>query len=176
LLKRRYGVELCPADIDISADAHERPRARGAWVEKLERVPVVSIAHADGIAVAVAGDDGQCHGIGIDIERLRRLEEGFENNAFTARERGLLSSLDASVREEWSLRLWCAKEAVRKAIGRGIARGPRTLEIDDFEIRTGSVEIALSGELIKGLPHLAARRIVVSTGQGRDFVFASVLI
>jgi phosphopantetheine--protein transferase-like protein len=175
-LKRRYGVELCPADIDISADAHERPRARGAWVEKLERVPVVSIAHADGIAVAVAGDDGQCHGIGIDIERLRRLEEGFENNAFTARERGLLSSLDASVREEWSLRLWCAKEAVRKAIGRGIARGPRTLEIDDFEIRTGSVEIALSGELIKGLPHLAARRIVVSTGQGRDFVFASVLI
>ena len=54
--------------------------------------------------------------------------EGFESVAFTPEEHSLLSSLDAPT-EEWFLRLWCAKEAVAKATGRGLVGGPGGLKI-----------------------------------------------
>ena len=69
-LKEHYGMELYPADIEIAQDRYGQPLVRGAWTEELEHVPVISLSHSDGIAVAVAGDDGQCRGIGVDIEPL----------------------------------------------------------------------------------------------------------
>jgi acyl transferase domain-containing protein/4'-phosphopantetheinyl transferase EntD len=175
-LKDRYRLELCPADIEIAQDRYQAPLARGAWAEKLERVPVVSISHSDGIAVAVAGDDGQCRGVGIDIERLRPLDNGFESVAFTSVERTILSALDASLREEWTSRLWCAKEAVAKALGRGMAGGPRELEIQNLDLSTGLVNVELSKELITELPHLAGRNIAAHTAREGTFVFASSII
>ena len=150
-------MKLCPADIEIAQDEHGQPRARGMWAAELARVPVVSLAHSDGVAVAVAGHDGQCRGIGIDIEHIGRAREGFESVAFTPEEQSLLSSLDDPANEEWSLRLWCAKEAVAKAIGRGMVGGPGGLRIQDADIRTGVVQVALSGELAKELPHFAGK-------------------
>jgi phosphopantetheine--protein transferase-like protein len=175
-LKDHYGIALSPADIEIAQDEHGQPQARGKWAEDLEKVPLVSLAHSSGMAIAVAGHDGQCHGIGIDIEHVGRQREGFEGAAFSPAEQHILSSLDAPTKEEWCLRLWCAKEAVAKAVGRGMTGGPLTLEVLDLDILTGCVSVVLTGELAKELPHFAGRRIVAYTARENDFVYASSLV
>jgi phosphopantetheinyl transferase len=126
--------------------------------------------------VAVAGHDGQCHGIGIDIERTGRVRGEFESVAFTPEERSLLASLGVLNKEEWPLRFWCAKEAVAKAVGQGMVGGPRGLEIREVEFHSGLVQVALGEELIKGLPQLAGRRIIAYTALDHDLIFASSLI
>jgi phosphopantetheinyl transferase len=104
------------------------------------------------------------------------LDNGFESVAFTSVERTILSALDASLREEWTSRLWCAKEAVAKALGRGMAGGPRELEIQNLDLSTGLVNVELSKELITELPHLAGRNIAAHTAREGTFVFASSII
>jgi phosphopantetheinyl transferase len=88
----------------------------------------------------------------------------------------LLSSLDVPSRKEWFLRLWCAKEAVAKTTGRGLVREPGSLKIQDLDLRTGMVQVALSGELAKALPHLAERYIAAYTVRENDLVCASALV
>jgi phosphopantetheinyl transferase len=85
-----------------------------------ERVSV-SVTHKGGRAVALArvGID-----VGIDLERIEPRGEGFVQLAFAAGELHLLPSQD---RDEWLTRLWCAKEAVGKALGTGLSGAPRDL-------------------------------------------------
>jgi acyl transferase domain-containing protein/4'-phosphopantetheinyl transferase EntD len=175
-LKQRYGMRLCPADIEIAKDEHGRPHARGPWAEGLEAVPVVSLAHADGIAVALAGDGARGRGVGIDIEPLGRVQAGFESAAFTHEELELLSSGDGRLREEQALRLWCAKEAVAKALGRGMLDGPRCLAAKQLDARTGVVEVSLSGELARRFPESAATRLTAHTAREGNLVVACSLI
>ena len=52
----------------------------------------------------------------VDVERLGRIREGFAGVAFTPEEENLLSSVDIPLVKEWPIRLWCAKEAVAKAL------------------------------------------------------------
>ena len=84
--------------------------------------PVVSISHSDGIAAAIAALDARTL-VGIDVERVSGRADGFERLAFTPPERALLDTVPVGDRLEWHLRLWCAKEAVAKAFGRGFAHG-----------------------------------------------------
>jgi acyl transferase domain-containing protein/phosphopantetheinyl transferase len=175
-LKDHYGIKLCPADIEIAQDEHGHPLAQGSWTEELQRVPLVSIAHSDGIAVAIAGDGGRCCGVGIDIERIGRRREGLKSAAFSPEERGLLTSVGESSMEEWTLRLWCAKEAVAKAIGLGLMGGPLGLQILDLDVHTGLVQVILLEESARELSNLATRPIAAYTAREGELVFASSLI
>ena len=75
--------------------------------------------------------------LGVDLERLRPRPRALElaTRYFTAGETERLHALDPVQRELAFLRLWCAKEAVLKAHGRGIAFGLHRLEFgsDDPE-------------------------------------------
>jgi acyl transferase domain-containing protein/phosphopantetheinyl transferase len=175
-LKRQYDLTLCPADIDIMPDQHGQPRVGGNWTAGLTCVPLVSLAHAAGTAIAVAGHDGQCHGIGVDIEYLGRAGAEFERIAFTPEEHGVLSALDTPVHEEWSLRLWCAKEAVAKALGRGMAGGPGGLRIQAVDRCTGCVQVALSEGFARELPDFAGRQLTAYTAREGHCIFATVLV
>jgi phosphopantetheine--protein transferase-like protein len=172
-LKTHYGIALCPADIEISQDQHGRPLVGGLWTQEVEHVPVVSLAHASGIAIAVAGNDGQCCGIGIDIERIGQVREEFADVAFTPEEQSLLSLLEASAKEEWLLRFWCAKEAVAKALGRGMNRGPRCLVVQQCDVYNGIVQVALSAALAQEFPQRVAEPISAYTTREGDLIVAS---
>jgi phosphopantetheinyl transferase len=175
-LKRQYDLRLCPADIDIMPDQHGQPCVGGHWAAGLACVPLVSLAHAAGTALAIAGHDGQCHGIGVDIEYLGRTGAEFERMAFTPEEHGALSALDTAVHEEWSLRLWCAKEAVAKALGRGMAGGPGGLRIQAVDRCTGCVQVALSEGFARELPDFAGRQLTAYTAREGHCIFATVLV
>ena len=85
-------------------------------------------SHSDDRALIAVGRDVS---LGIDIERLRDRPRAMEiaERYFSADEANMLSALPAADRGAAFLELWTAKEAVLKALGRGIAFGLHRLNI-----------------------------------------------
>ena len=82
----------------------------------------------DRLAVAL----GEGVRVGIDIEAIRPRPRALElaRRYFAPAESDALAALPAERREAAFLRLWCAKEAVLKAHGRGLAFGLDRLRFD----------------------------------------------
>ena len=112
---------IYPADLAIVADEHGRPLLTRVGEPALDALPAISIAHADGVAVALAVLDPAAR-VGIDVEPIAERPPSFEATAFTAGERALLDRWSGSSRAEWVTRFWCAKEAAAKAAGLGTGR------------------------------------------------------
>jgi phosphopantetheine--protein transferase-like protein len=135
-------------------------------------MPSISIAHSDGLAVAVAGYCSEDQRLGIDIERIRPRRESFQRIAFNDYELTLLASLADSARDEWVTRLWCAKEALAKALGKGLVEGPRSLTALRVDVPTENVELVLGKGLARDFPGLAGIPLVVHTAREEDVVVA----
>jgi phosphopantetheinyl transferase len=174
-LEEHHGLRLLPADIEILPDAEGRPLASGAWVGQVPRVPLLSVSHADGVVLAVVGEADAAMGIGVDLERAGRLGAAGEAVAFDAGERALLASLPDGGQESWPLRAWSAKEAVAKALGLGLAGGPRALVIERIDAATGIARLRLAGEMAARLPALSGRAFVAHTARERDLIMATSL-
>lgn len=110
------------AALGLRRDAHGRPHldpGQGGydanWSHSGERL-LVALAHGARI--------------GADIEWLRPRPNAMTlaRRFFTAGEADALAALPHDQAERWFVRLWCAKEAVLKAHGRGIAFGLERLE------------------------------------------------
>lgn len=174
LLKKTFGVSLCPADVEILSDEFGAPMAHGPWMRELGVTPVVSISHSGEVAVALAAmKPNQL--VGIDIESVGQRKDGFESLAFTPQERDLVPRPNGDGQREWHLRLWCAKEAVTKAIGRGLADGPHAAEVTGVEEDTGLVKVEVGEALLKQLPALREKQFIARTGREGDYVFSTVL-
>ncbi|MEO8592214.1 MAG: beta-ketoacyl synthase N-terminal-like domain-containing protein [Candidatus Solibacter sp.] len=174
LVKRRYGVELLPADIEISQDEHGRPIVGGAWLRLVPRVPQVSIAHTEGIAIAVVGEGGTRR-FGVDVQGFRQLGADFESLALTAAEQRLLRELPDAMRAEWLLRFWCAKEAVAKALGRGLVEGPGSVLIQAADTSTGKVAATPGRKLAEAVPEAAGAELSVQTAREGALITATAI-
>jgi acyl transferase domain-containing protein/phosphopantetheinyl transferase len=174
LIKEKYGVQLCAADVEITSDAKGRPMAGGAWKERLKADPLISITHTNGIAAAIATlGSGQL--AGIDIEFLGQRPEGFETVAFSDEERKWLGEIPHEQREEWSLRLWCAKEAVAKALGHGLTHGVQSVRMKSADVESGTVLAELTGGFAAEFPQYTGRPIAAHTTRDGQAVSAVVL-
>jgi 4'-phosphopantetheinyl transferase len=120
------GVYLgLPADAVVLVEGeHGRPELAPPWNGFLQ----FNWSHSvDRAVIAVARDVAP----GIDIERIRprpralRLAERF----FHPEEIAVLHTLDEPQRERAFLQLWTGKEAVLKALGRGVAFGLHRLQL-----------------------------------------------
>ena len=164
-----------PADIEVSKDQLGRPVVSGAWSSAPAAAPHVSISHSGGIAVAAAADRGRWDGVGVDLELLAG-RHGDLDFVFTPGEHELLDAPDPSARGEWSLRLWCAKEAVAKALGIGLARHHKDLEAVACDEASGDVCISVAAGC-PNLPHRRGRERVLARTQRRgNMVIAVALI
>jgi len=170
-LEQRYGMILCPADLEILPGEYGRPLPQGAWSRDIARVPLLSLSHVDGVAVALVGDSDTAAGVGVDVEHVGRMREETARLTFTPGEQALLASIPNARREDWPLRLWCAKEAVAKALGRGAVGGPPTLVIEQLAPDTGMVQVRLTGEMARRFPG-ATKPIVASTAREGDLIVA----
>jgi acyl transferase domain-containing protein/phosphopantetheinyl transferase len=110
-------------------------------------LPAISIAHADGVAVALAARDPSAS-VGIDVEPIVNRPPGFEESAFTPPERDLLGQWTGANRAEWVARFWCAKEAAAKAAGVGLLGGPRSAEIVAINQGSAEMTVRLSAQLL----------------------------
>lgn len=106
-----------PATLPLAHAAHGKPFLRGSeWR--------FNLSHSRGVRLLALARGAE---LGVDVERIRplRRRSALLARCFTAAEQARLA--DASDRE--LLRFWAAKEALVKAIGRGIAYGLARIEI-----------------------------------------------
>jgi len=127
---RRPGRPPASSTFVIRYDAEGRP-----FVESttgFDPLPQISISHCAKAAVAVAGDLP----LGIDIEPASSSPLDLWGQFTTSSERQMFAEFfDAQPNEFWATRLWCAKEAVGKAMGTGLGGRPR-----DFEATAASAD------------------------------------
>lgn len=119
-LRALLGVYLgLPADaVVLVNDAHGRPELAAPWNQFLQ----FNWSHSvDKAVIAIA------HGVtpGIDIERIRPRPRALQlaERFFHPDETAALRALSEGRRERAFLELWTCKEAVLKALGRGLAFG-----------------------------------------------------
>jgi phosphopantetheinyl transferase len=175
LMLARRGLKLFPADIEVATDPYGRPVVGGRFGERYGPAPILSLSHSGGVAMAVAAESGRGAGVGIDIEHLGRKRRDFDQAAFTQGERDLLGGASPEGRDLWSLNLWCAKEAVAKALGRGLMGNPKNLEAREIDFGRGMVRLGLAGALAREFPALASSPLTAWTGREGDLIVAAAL-
>lgn len=136
-LWRQHRVRVTSASFEILPDPNGRPVVTG--LSHGNCPPVVSISHAEGAAIAIAGDGAALEGIGIDLERRGRMTPRMEALVFTAAERQLLDVFDGEPRAEWGARLWSAKEAVAKFTACDVVPTSRALRVVHVDAASGLV-------------------------------------
>ena len=149
LLHQRYGLSLVPAEIEIGEDDRGRPIVKGIGDPQFTHLPRIALTTIGGTVVAAAIDDQETEALALDVKRLGASAEQI---SFLPDEQNLLSGLDRAELEEWKMRLWCAKLAAGKALGRA-AEDPGQLTIKQADPMTGRVEVALThgqGERAQG--------------------------
>jgi phosphopantetheinyl transferase len=110
-----------PAEVAVANDPAGRPLVRGPFDHDLR----VSLAHVDGLGVALVGDGAD---VGIDVERVEPRRPSFEALVLTNDERTVRAPEDFD-RDAWLTVLWAAKEAAAKATGQGLNGRPKDFEI-----------------------------------------------
>jgi phosphopantetheine--protein transferase-like protein len=162
LLTPQLGL-LRLGDIEIYADPKGRPLVRGPWMEAGGCAPHVTIAHSGGEALAIAIDGKTCAGIGVDLEQVGRVGEVVRRSALTEWEDRWLDAVEENARAEWATRLWCAKEAVSKALGYGLTNGGRELEVCYIDRGRGVLTLAFGGSLEERRFNRLERQILART-------------
>jgi phosphopantetheinyl transferase len=178
LLEIQHGLGLPLADIEILPDRWGRLRPDGAWRDRVDGSPSVSISHAGGLAVAVASLSPSMSDerlLGVEVQAVRPLSPGFVDAAFDAEEAEILEGLPTDLREEWTLRAWCAREAVARALGPGLVVGPRPVRLAALDVAREIVWARLADSLIAAFPDLAPSPLGVTTGRHGDLVVATTL-
>jgi len=134
ILGEQLGVE--PASIRYRRTANGKPALVDA------DGPAFSTSHADGLAIVALATQGD---VGVDVERLRSMPDALDiaRRFFAVRELEHLGAQPASVRSEAFLRLWTAKEACVKVLGRGLS-----MPLDGFVVsgHADGERIQLGGE------------------------------
>jgi phosphopantetheinyl transferase len=172
-LLKYAGQRLAAADVRIDADSRNRPFVAGGWKTSLSLVPQVSIAHTESMIAAVCGDADIDFGLGIDTEQVRAPDHDFLDGAFVPEELALLPSpREDEGRAEWIFRLWCAKEAVGKALGSGVPADPRHLSVIAVDAGTGAVTLRLDGGSAPGTSGSGPHPLRAVTFRRNDHVFA----
>jgi phosphopantetheine--protein transferase-like protein len=177
LLWDLYQMDACPSDIEIFTNEHGQPVVSDDLNTKFGCRFSLSIAHSDKVTAAIVSTNSkEQQGIGIDIEKIDRNHEGIEEAGFTATERYLLDSFSTKEREKWALRFSCAKEAVAKALGRGMMGSPFNLAIQNVTVETGEVSLNITGQLAKEFPSYANMSLTAFTGCDETIVFATSVV
>jgi acyl transferase domain-containing protein/phosphopantetheinyl transferase len=170
-LRDQHDIELWPADIEIGTDEHGKPVVSGDWVNADCAAPLISISHSNGMAAAVAASANKS-GVGFDIEYRRVLSQDLAQGMMQTQEKALFDEIDDEDLDSWKLRLWCAKEALGKALGRGLMGAPKNLVAQRLDLQNGTVYLVLTGSHLKIFPELAAVILPVHTLQEGDFIAA----
>jgi len=171
-LQKYLQARWTAADIPIWADDSGKPHALGAWREHTAANIDLSIAHTSKLIVAAVAANAR---IGIDIEAIGRdLSEDFTKGVFTHEEMELAARTgEAPVA---TLRFWCAKEAISKALGTGIRYSPKDLHITSIDPVSGVILIELLGQWAEEFKQFKGRRTTVYTSLYEGHAFASCML
>ena len=171
-LVENYQARWSDADVQIWADDSGKPCPIGEWGDRLTTHIDLSIAHTSRFVVAVVAANAR---VGVDVEALGRdLSDEFTHGVFTPEELELaVRAVDAP---SATIRFWCAKEALSKALGTGIRYSPKDLVVESFQAETGEMSLSLRNQWLENFKMFTGRSIRVSSTVVKGHVLASCFI
>jgi acyl transferase domain-containing protein len=176
LVKETAGLDLCAADVEIHAGADDRLFARGRWVQRLGAAPSVSLSCTTGTAVAIAAL-AQDRLLGVDVKHLAELAQERAAQTLTTAERRVLQDSAGSAADEWYIRVCCAKQSLKNALGNGFLHNPSHAPVvTGLRLETGTVEMELSNGVLDQFPELKGKRIRVQTVRDRELVCSTTFL
>lgn len=97
-------------------------------IEGLSKPIQLSISHREGMAVAALSMNTEVS-LGVDLEWVEDHPKSFYEDFFTTGELGIMAGMPAD-RQAWvGTLIWSAKEAVLKALGKGLRLDTRSVDI-----------------------------------------------
>ena len=79
--------------------------------------------------------------VGVDVERLRKVNPGLAERFFSPDEVAMLKALSPEKQTEQFIQLWTLKESFLKAIGRGLTRN-----LNSFSVRPRGGMYCITGD------------------------------
>lgn len=141
LVLRQSGVRLLNQDVEIIYDESGRPVVSPLLAQVLGWAPWISIAHSGDVAVAVAINSE--FPIGVDLQMIAERDQEFIEFAFSAGEQELFAAVSGARRYCLLTQLWCAKEALAKALGTGFQGAFRNgFVVEKFDAPTGDALVS----------------------------------
>ena len=129
--KRGLGLYLgLPTDPAALARLEIRHEAGGAPAPLLDGRPAgaaLSLADREGRAVCAIGSAGTV--LGCDLELVEPRSAAFVADFLTGAEQGFVAAAGGEERDTRANLVWCAKEAALKALGTGLRRDTRSVEV-----------------------------------------------
>ena len=118
--------------------------------------------------------------IGTDILEIERLHNVYTRpgeklvaRILTPLERERFDQLkDDSIRASFLAKRWCAKEAIAKALGTGIAKGIGWQNIEITNLPSGAPVVSLSGAALNQLNELGGKKALISLSDERLYCVA----
>lgn len=113
----------------------------------------------------------------LEIERLEsalsRLGEKFIARILTPAERVRFDEIvDDRSQLNFLAKRWCAKEAIAKALGTGIAKGVGWQQIEVLNQQSGAPTVLLTGAALQTLNDLGASKALISLSDERHYCVA----
>ena len=93
--------------------------------------------------------------------------------AFAPVETALLETLPTDT--DWQMRLWCAKEAVGKAIGHGLVGRPKGVQAQSVDVEKGTVTVGFSAEIAAQLHLDPAFTLTANPAPEDTFIVATAV-
>jgi 4'-phosphopantetheinyl transferase len=112
-----------PRHIEFAAMGRQKPVLAGSNTDRLE----FNLTHTDGLACLVVTHG---HGVGVDLERVRHIEDDFIAYSLNPAEHSFVLALEPALHQIAFFRVWTAKEAYLKAIGAGLWQSLKTFDVD----------------------------------------------
>ena len=118
--------------------------------------------------------------IGTDIIEIQRIQNVLERQGdkiikriLTASEIERFQSLpNDEIKTAFLAKRWCAKEAVAKALGTGIAKGVGFQEIEISNDELGAPQVQLSAGALDHLQSLGGKKALISISDERHYAVA----
>jgi phosphopantetheinyl transferase len=179
-VKKHYDMELYPADVEIGQDEKGRVVPRGYWAKDIDPVPFVSLSCSGSIGVAAAAES---RFLGVHVGKIGQEEHVSERWLPTDEERDLIErSCSQCESPDIRVQLWCAKEAVARALG-SLSGEPRDLhvsgyreEVDKSGGTIGVVEIVTPRDLSQEYPEYYSGKVLAYTNRYEDYVIALAIL
>jgi holo-[acyl-carrier protein] synthase len=118
--------------------------------------------------------------IGTDILEIDRLKSVYEKQGdkivtrilTQAEQKRFYDIQDEHVRVSFLAKRWCAKEAIAKALGTGIAKGLGWQNIEVNNATNGAPEVVLSGAALDQLQALGGKKALITLSDERLYCVA----
>lgn len=158
-------VNASAVTLAFGEEAHGRPYLRDANAP----TPSFNVSHSDNLAALAVSFDAR---VGLDVEKIRPIDDEEIAWALSPAERGQLSVTAPEMRLETFFRFWTLKEAFMKGTGLGAA-----LPLHDFDISfagpalvrvAGSPEEPPCWRFGETVPPGGMRAAVAARTEGRD--------